>query len=81
MTHRTVWAGKYSTTLHLEVDVGALTNIFSACHLSLRGQAVLAHLAAPAIPATPPAVNAAQGKACAGTQDASQTPGTWPDAH
>lgn len=36
MTHSTVWAGKYSTALHLEVDVGALTNFFSTCHLSLR---------------------------------------------
>lgn len=77
MTHRTVWAGKYSTALHLEVDVGALTDIFSTCHLSL----MRANCAAPAFPATPPAINAAQGKAHAGTQDASQMPGTWPDAH
>lgn len=42
---------------------------------------MLAHLAAPAIPATPPAMNAARGKAHAETQDASQMPDTWPDAH
>lgn len=76
MTHSTVWAGKYSTALHLEVDVSALTSIFSTCHLSLRGAGC-----APVIPATPPAVNAAQRKAHAGTQDVSQMPGTWPDAH
>lgn len=77
MTHSTVRAGKYSTTLHLEVDVGALSDIFSTCHLAL----MRTGFAAPAIPATPPVMNDAWGKAHAWTQDTSQMPGTRPDAH